>query len=170
MRLLTNLTNRTKLRHPANRKLTEMPLLLNWKSSLVGIALAGCVIFNGCTSNEYDGGKELVARHFDRMANEDFTSALDEYAPAFFKKISRDEWETKLRNMIQNMGELQSYKVGSASIRRESSGPASGTYVSVGCQTKYKRFRVQEELIYFKKRPDDEFQILKHRVTSVKEL
>lgn len=147
-----------------------MKSIRNWKFIFTGLMLASCLVWSGCGSNEYQGAEELVAHHFDRLANEDYSHALDEYAPAFFKKISREDWEIKLRNMALNMGELLSYKVGSASIRKESGGTGAGIYVSVGCQTKYKRFRVQEELIYFKKRPDDDFQILKHRVTSVKEL
>lgn len=140
------------------------------RSILAGVLIALGSLGGGCHSNEYAGANELIAHHFDRLANEDYSSALAEYAPAFFARNPRAAWETKLRNMRQNLGELQSYRVSSATVRREASGEAAGTYVAVGCQSRYPRFRVQEELIYFKPRGHADFQIVQHRLASVKEL
>ena len=111
-----------------------------------------------------------MAHHFDRIANEDYSRALDEYAPEFFQKTPRKEWETKLRTMTVNLGELQSYKIGVATIRKETSGKLAGSYVSVQCRATYKKFKTEEELVYFKRLGSDEFEILKHRLTSAKPL
>jgi hypothetical protein len=128
----------------------------------IGLLLTIALVLSSCgfsASKEAVG--EVMAQYFKAIEAQDYPSAADFYAPAFFKNTSRDAWEAQLQTYRRHLGDLESFEAVNWKVKKNV-GAHAGTFVQVVYKTRYSRHPAMERFIL--KKADQGFRINAHRL------
>ena len=127
---------------------------------LLLLLLAGCGF-----SDSREAAAEVMGQYFAALEAQDYPSAMEFYADAFFKDSSRETWEAQLRRYNHLLGDLKSFEAVSWNVKKNV-GANAGTFVRVIYKTLYSRHPAVEQFILIKE--DAGFRIIAHQLDAGK--
>jgi hypothetical protein len=105
------------------------------------------VLVQGCGASEArDRAQEAVDAYFRSIAAGSIDTALDAYAPEFYRVMPRDRWRAELVELTARTGPVQSYELASWNVTNRV-GTNAGTYATLIYSVVYQRATVQETFV-----------------------
>ncbi len=119
-------------------------------------------------AHEQRDAEKVVARHFDALATNGFTTALEDYGDRFFQHTTRSDWAQQLGQLGAELGTFNGYTVSRRTVTRTTGASGVDTKVSLLCDVNYSKGSAAEEFTLAKGRNDADYRIIAHKIdTSV---
>ncbi len=112
---------------------------------------------------EKAGAETVVEAYFNAIGTRDLDSALDLYDPSFFGEKSKEESRQTLVNILDNLGEVQTYQLVKWKGDKKAKGPDAGFYWLLQYRVEYSN-HVTIETIGLRKPLSGEYTIQSHKI------